>query len=114
MFGLSGLFHKSGVSNDSAIALIELLAKNDNESDVRNAVSTVEATFEKDANVVAESKYLLARIHKFGHATVADSMGDTFGPRGLARFLEMLREGEDKTLGEVDTFIEKDKNVGIA
>ena len=40
------------------------------------------------------------------------------GPRQLiarlARFLEMLREGEDKTLGEVDKFIEKDKNVGIA
>jgi len=23
------------------------------------------------------------RIHKFGHATVTDSMGDTFLPRGL-------------------------------
>ena len=59
VFGLSGLLHKSNVSKDSAIALIETLAKNDKDSDVRNAVSTVEGTFEKDANVVAGSKYLL-------------------------------------------------------
>ena len=58
VFGLSGL-HKSGVSKDSAIALIETLAKNDKESDVRNAVSTIEETFQKDANVVTGSKYLL-------------------------------------------------------
>ena len=38
VFGLSGLLHKSGISKDSAIALVETLAKNDNESDVRNAV----------------------------------------------------------------------------
>ena len=59
VFGLSGLLHKSSISKDSAIALIETLAKNDKESDVRNAVSTVEETFQKDANVVAGSKYVL-------------------------------------------------------
>jgi hypothetical protein len=39
---LSGLLHKSDISKDSAIALIQTLAKNDRESDVRNAVRTVE------------------------------------------------------------------------
>jgi hypothetical protein len=62
VFGLSGLPHKSSISKDSAIALIETLAKNDKESDVRNAVSTVEETFEKDANVVAGTKYLLEAL----------------------------------------------------
>jgi hypothetical protein len=49
VFGLSGLLHKSGISKDSTIALIETLAKNDKENDVRNAVRTVEETFKKDA-----------------------------------------------------------------
>jgi hypothetical protein len=57
VFGLSGLLHKSGISKVSVIALIETLAKDDKESDVRNAVRTVEETFAKDASVVAGSKY---------------------------------------------------------
>ena len=60
--GFPGLLHKSGVSKDSAIAIIETLAKNDKGSDVRNAVSTVEETFKKDANVVAGTKYLLEAL----------------------------------------------------
>jgi hypothetical protein len=36
VFGLAGLPHKSGISKDSTIALIETLAKNDKESDVRS------------------------------------------------------------------------------
>ena len=62
VFALSGLLHKSSISKDSAIALIETLAKNDKESDVRNAASIVEETFEKDSNVVAGSKYLLEAL----------------------------------------------------
>jgi P4 family phage/plasmid primase-like protien len=62
VFGLSGLLHKCGITKDSAIALIETLAKNDTESDVRNAFSTVEGTFAKEASVVAGSKYLLEAL----------------------------------------------------
>src|SRR5262249_8578992 len=47
VFGFSGLLHKSGISKDSIIALVETLAKNDKESDVRNAIRTVEETFKK-------------------------------------------------------------------
>src|SRR5262249_5131594 len=41
VFGLSGLLHKSGISKDSAIALVETISKGDNERDVRKAVETV-------------------------------------------------------------------------
>ncbi|PWU80254.1 MAG: hypothetical protein DLM72_13050 [Candidatus Nitrosopolaris wilkensis] len=59
VFGLSGLLHKCSVSKDSAIAVIEELAKNDNAADVRKAVSSVEETFKQNANMVAGSKYFL-------------------------------------------------------
>ena len=62
VFGLSGVLHKSGISRDSAIALMEELAKNDKESDVRNAVSTVEQTFGKVVNIVPGSKYFLEAL----------------------------------------------------
>src|SRR5438093_1734461 len=62
VFGLSGLLHKSNISKDSAIAAIELLAKDDSASDVRNAKSTVEETFKKNVNIVAGSKYLLKAL----------------------------------------------------
>jgi P4 family phage/plasmid primase-like protien len=59
VFGLSGLLHKSGISKDSTVTLIETLANNDKKSDVRNALRTIEETFKKDASVVAGGKYLL-------------------------------------------------------
>ena len=45
VFALSGLFHKFNVSKDSAIALIESLAKEDSEQDIRKAIVTVQETY---------------------------------------------------------------------
>jgi P4 family phage/plasmid primase-like protien len=56
------LLHKSGISKDSTVTLIETLANDDKKSDVRNAVRTVEETFAKDASVVAGGKYLLEAL----------------------------------------------------
>jgi hypothetical protein len=57
VFGLSGVLHKSGVSKDSAVALVETISKGDNEHDVRTALKTVEV-FGNDANIVAGTRYL--------------------------------------------------------
>lgn len=62
VFGLAGLFHKSNISKDSAMAVIESLAKDDSSSEVRNAKGTVEDVFGKNANVVAGCKYLLGAL----------------------------------------------------
>jgi putative DNA primase/helicase len=59
VFGLSGLFHRFSISKDSAIAVIETLAKEDSEQDRRRAVSTVEETYQTEATLVAGSRYLL-------------------------------------------------------
>ena len=95
VFGLSGLLHKSGVSKDSAIALVETLAKNDKESDVRNALSTVEDTFEKDANVVAGSKYLLeALVAAVGDSGIAKGILDKiFRIIGKGNHIQWLTHG---------------------
>jgi len=63
-FALSGLFHKSNVSKDSTIALMETLAKEDSEQDRRKAIATVEETYQQDPKVVAGSKYLLETLER--------------------------------------------------
>lgn len=73
VFGLCGLLHKSGVSKDSTIALVETISKGDNEHDVRKAVSTVEETFEEDVSIVAGSRYL------------SDALAAAAGDSGIAK-----------------------------
>ncbi len=64
VFALSGLFHKSNVSKDSAIALIEILSKADSEQDRRKAVVTIEETYQPDQKIVGGSKYLLETLER--------------------------------------------------
>ena len=64
VFALSGLFHKSNVSKDSTIALIEILAKDDSEQDKRKAVATIEETYQQDQKIVGGSKYLLETLER--------------------------------------------------
>jgi D5 N terminal like len=77
VLGLSGLFHKYGVSEDSTKDLIQMLAKDDNISDRRNAEKIVEETFGKDASIVAGSRYLLdALVAAVGDNGVAKDILD--------------------------------------
>ncbi|PWU80347.1 MAG: hypothetical protein DLM72_12660 [Candidatus Nitrosopolaris wilkensis] len=64
VFALSGLFHKSNVSKESTVALIETLTKEDSEQDRRKAVATVEETYQQDQKVVGGSKYLLETLER--------------------------------------------------
>ena len=120
VFGLSGLLHKSGVSKDSAIALIETLAKDDKESDVRNAVSTVEETFEKDANVVAGSRYLLdalvAAIEDSGIAKgILEKIFRIIGKGNLIQWLTqvIMKEYTFKTATDNEDIYCYDKEKGV-
>jgi P4 family phage/plasmid primase-like protien len=77
VFGLSGLFHRFNISKDSAIAVIETLAKEDAEQDRRKAVSTVEETYQRDPKLVAGSRYLLdALYHVTGTQGIAKDIFD--------------------------------------
>ena len=105
VFGLSGLLHKSGISKDSAIALVETLAKNDKESDVRNAVRTVEETFKKYAKIVPGSKYLLEALiavtEDSGIAkTILDKIFRIIGKGDIIQWLtnEIMNECTFKTM----------------
>jgi P4 family phage/plasmid primase-like protien len=73
VFGLSGLFHRFNISKDSAIAVIETLAKEDTEQDRKKAVSTVEETYQMDPKLVAGSRYLL------------DALDRVTGDQGIAK-----------------------------
>lgn len=87
VLGLSGLLHKSGISKDSAIAIIEETAKSDASSDIRKAVSTVEETFKKNANVVAGSKYLY-------NALIAASADPSLAKEILDRIFRIVGKGD--------------------
>ncbi|NAL78183.1 DNA primase family protein [Nitrososphaera sp. AFS] len=87
VFGLAGLFHKCNISKDSAMAVIELLAKDNSSSDVRNARGTVEEVFGKNANIVAGSKYLLNALT----ASIEDS---TTAKEILDKIVRIIGKGD--------------------
>jgi P4 family phage/plasmid primase-like protien len=60
VYGLGGLFRKHGVSRESAINVIQILSKDDEER--RDRIGVIEETYTKDPNVVSGRKYLLATL----------------------------------------------------
>jgi hypothetical protein len=57
IYGLCGLFHKQGVSSESAINVIQILAKDDEER--RSRLAVVQETYKKDPKTVSGSKYFV-------------------------------------------------------
>jgi putative DNA primase/helicase len=64
VYGLCGLLHKSGISKNSTLDLIRILAKDDEEKRLRDAV--VGETYNKNSRIVSGSEYLLKTLE---HAT---------------------------------------------
>ena len=64
IYALCGVLHKSNVSKDSALNLVQILAKDDEE--VRSRIDTVEQTYSKDPRIVSGNKYFLKVLE---HAT---------------------------------------------
>ncbi len=57
VLAISGLLHKSGVSQESALQLIEMLAANDEEK--KSRISTLEETYKKDPRSVSGKSWFL-------------------------------------------------------
>jgi hypothetical protein len=67
VYGLCGLFHKHGVSQESAINVIQILAKDDEER--RSRLAAVKETYSKDPKTVSGSKYFVDVLeHTSDHA----------------------------------------------
>jgi hypothetical protein len=70
VFGLSGLLHKSSISKDSAIALMETLAKNDKESDVRCSLSSFLIMWIATSIFLSQYRHKLGKIKYFSPISI--------------------------------------------
>jgi P4 family phage/plasmid primase-like protien len=65
VFGVSGILHVEGISKDSAMALIDKIARNDGisrEVDIQKAKTIVENTFRKERQVVCGKDFFVQNI----------------------------------------------------
>lgn len=58
VYGLCGLLHKSNISKERTLNLIQILAKDDGEK--KSRITVVDETYDKDAKMVSGTSYLLS------------------------------------------------------
>ncbi len=97
VYALCGILHKSNVSKESALNLIQILAKDDEE--VKSRLVTMEETYQKDPRFVSGSKYLLEVLES--------TTGDIHTAKGIIdKIFRIIGKG-DITQRLADTIIKE-------
>jgi putative DNA primase/helicase len=96
VLGISGFLHKAGISKDTAIALVDMLAKDDEE--LKSRLIVVEETYDKDPKTVSGTKYFLSVLE----SVVGDNARDV-----LDRIIQVVSRGKDVVLWLTNTIMKE-------
>jgi P4 family phage/plasmid primase-like protien len=118
VYGLCGLFHKSNISKESTLNLIQILAKDDEEKKSRIAV--VDETYNKDPKMVSGTSYLLGILRCIVVEIEAkEILNKIFGIIGKGNDViqrltrEIMKEYTFKTMTDTDEMCYYDKEKGL-